>query len=73
MQTFLVKVFGDNWRTTLFGIIQFVAGTAYNYIQSLDAGAFFDWRIFGTQMIVALLALLSKDSKVTGGSVQATK
>ena len=73
MNTFLVSIFGDNWRTTLFGVLQFVAGTAYNYIQSLDPGAVFDWKIFATQLIVALLALISKDATVTGGTVKATK
>ena len=73
MNTFLVSIFGDNWRTTLFGVLQFVAGTAYNYIQSLDPGAAFDWKIFTTQLIVAILALISKDATVTGGTVKATK
>ena len=71
MSALLVSIFGDNWRTSLFGILQFVAGTAYNYIQSLQPGAAFDWHVFIGQVLVAGLALLSKDAKVTGGAVQA--
>ena len=69
MQTLLANTFGANWRTSLFGIIQFVAGQAYNYIQSLSPEATFDWKIFFGQLMVAVLALLAKDSNVTGGTV----
>lgn len=71
MTAFFENLLGSNWRTTLFGIVQFVAGEAYNYIQSLAPGASFDWKIFFSQLVVAILALLAKDSKVTGGTVQA--
>jgi hypothetical protein len=71
MQNFLESLLGSNWRTSLFGIIQFIAGQAYNYIQSLAPGATFDWKIFIGQLMVAILALLAKDSKVTGGSIEA--
>jgi hypothetical protein len=71
MKNFLESLFGSNWRTSLFGIIQFVAQLAYNYIQSLPAGAKFDWNIFGSSLLVAVLGLLAKDANVTGGSIQA--
>ncbi len=71
MTAFLVKIFGDNWRTSLFGVLQFVAGTAYNYIQSLAPGATFDYHVFFSQLLIAGLALIAKDAKVTGGKVQA--
>jgi hypothetical protein len=69
MNNFMTSIFGASWRTTLFGIIQLLAGTAVNYIQSLEPNATFNWSAFAMQAMVALLAFLSKDGKVTGGTV----
>ena len=72
MSTFFTSILGANWRTSLFGLLQLVAGTAVNYIQSLTPGSAFDWKVFGSQVLIAALSLLSKDANVTGGTVQAT-
>jgi hypothetical protein len=69
MTTFLTSILGASWRTTLFGIIQLVAGTFVNYMQSLGAGAKFNWSIFSMQVVMAGALALTKDSKVTGGTI----
>lgn len=71
MTAFLVSVFGDNWRTTLFGLVQLIAGTAVNVIQSMPEGSAFNWSVFVSQCLVTILSFIAKDSKVTGGKVQA--
>lgn len=70
MVAFLTSILGANWRTSLLGVLQFVAQFAYNYIQSLTPGSTFDWKIFGMSLFLALLGFLSKDKQVTGGEVQ---
>lgn len=72
MQTFFANLLGSNWRTSLFGIVQFVAQLVYNYMQSLPAGASWDWKVFGSSALIGLLSLITKDAVVTGGTVQAT-
>lgn len=65
----MTSIFGASWRTTLFGLVQLLAGTAVNYMQSLEAGASFNWSVFSMQAIVAVLSFITKDGKVTGGVV----
>lgn len=71
MTKILESIFGANWRTSVFGIVQLLAGTFYNYYQTLNGSAF-DWKLFGMQLIAAFALFLTKDSKVTGGTVPAT-
>ena len=71
MNKIMSSIFGASWRTSLFGVIQLLAGTTVNYIQSLNGGVF-SWTVFGMQAALAILSFLSKDGQVTGGSKPAT-
>ena len=69
MTALLSSIFGANWRTSLFGVLQLVVGTAVNYYQSLAPGAAFDWKTLAGQVVVAIALLLTKDANVTGGTI----
>ena len=69
MTALLTSIFGANWRTSLFGVLQLVVGTAVNYYQSLAPGAAFDWKTLAGQVVVAIALLLTKDANVTGGTI----
>jgi hypothetical protein len=69
MNALFTSWFGASWRTTLFGVIQLLAGTALNYLQSLTPGDTFNWTFFSMQVLVAVLALMSKDKEVHGGTI----
>lgn len=72
MTKLLESIFGASWRTTVFGLVQLIVGTALNYYQSLAVTAVFDWKVFGGQVLLALAMFFTKDGKVTGGTIAAT-
>jgi hypothetical protein len=69
MNALFTSWFGASWRTTLLGIVQFVAQLVYNYMQSLTPGASWDWKVFGSSAFLAILGFLSKDKEVHGGTI----
>jgi hypothetical protein len=66
MVNILISIFGASWKTSLVGVVQLVCGTVANYLQSLQPGAIFDYKLLSIQIIVAILSFLSKDHDVSG-------
>lgn len=66
MTNILSSLLGNNWRTTLVGLLGAALVAVGNYINS---GGHFTLQGLATAAGVAALGFLSKDSVVTGGTV----
>lgn len=51
-----------HWRTTVFGLLQLILGTLYNYLTSIVGGVLqFNWEVFVLQLLIAITFGLMKD------------
>lgn len=68
---FMTKFIGVSWKTSLFGILAFFAGTAEIWQDYLkDCGLQPSWTRALTLVFTLLAFLFAKDKQVTGGSIQ---
>lgn len=65
------KAFGSSWKTTFFGILAFISGTADLWIDYLkDCGLEPSYMRFLTLVLTLIAFMYAKDKQVTGGSIK---